>query len=177
MLAFVVSKLEKCRPVQTKTVFYQRSIGQPAKVQSLNFKCCICDIVISVLIRKPVIDMIRLIHMSQEHSRAFSMFHCSWLISLQMTIFTAFTIVPIIFSNNLKLRCHYFDWHTHAHTRSVSQRLFRNISSTDRFKAYCQIWTFLKNCIGCCFVTFQKKKKKKGIIMGYFSPDPQCFAE
>ena len=166
MLAFVVSKLEKCRPVQTKTVFYQRSIGQPAKVQSLNFKCCICDIVISVLIRKPVIDMIRLIHMSQEHSRAFSMFHCSWLISLQMTIFTAFTIVPIIFSNNLKLRCHYFDWHTHAHTRSVSQRLFRNISSTaldpfDRFKAYCQIWTFLKNVLDVALSRFKKRRRKK----------------
>ena len=77
VLAFVVSKLEKCCPVQTKTVFYQRSIGQPAKVQSVNFECRICHIVTSVLIRKMWYGS----NMSQEHlfEIPFYMFNCSWL--------------------------------------------------------------------------------------------------
>ena len=57
VFAFVVSKLEKCRPVQTKTVFYQRSIGQPGKVPSVSV---VCDIVLSVLI-----DVIRLQYVSR----------------------------------------------------------------------------------------------------------------
>ena len=56
-------------------------------------------------------------YMSQEH--LFKRVFLSNIIAND-NFFTAFTIVPIIFSNNLKLWCHYFDWHAQV----VSEGLF-----------------------------------------------------
>ena len=135
VLAFVVSKLEKCRPVQTKTVFYQRSIGQPATstIYQCKFKMDICDMCdIDISFNQTVLNVRNMNTCFENNSYEMS-FLCVWA---QLTAISAnhkicqslpVAIEPIIFSNNLKLWCHYFDWHTH--TRGVSQWLFRNIIS------------------------------------------------